>query len=98
VHIWRLLQLPVLVALAVFPATAWAAEPTTTVWQPDRAKPVEVAADQMSVDDTAKIAIFWGDVVLTQDDVRLQCSKALFRYHATQGDQLGAIDRVECEQ
>jgi lipopolysaccharide export system protein LptA len=96
VPIRRLLQ--VLVLLGVCPAMAWAGEPTATVWQPDQAKPVEVAADDMSVNDSDKIAIFRGNVLLTQGDVRLQCSRALLHYHASQADQQGGVDRVECER
>jgi lipopolysaccharide export system protein LptA len=92
----RSLQLLMLAPLAIFPGIPSAAEPGTTVWQPDRDKPVEILAEGTWVDDVDKIAIFWGNVVLTQGEVRLQCWQALLRYRAPLGDQPGVVERVEC--
>ena len=80
-------------ALALAPAGAQAA----TVWRPDPDKPILIMAAKLSVSETRRVAIFSGDVRLTQGDTRLQCS--LLRAHYIPGrraDQ-GRIDRVECE-
>jgi lipopolysaccharide export system protein LptA len=92
------LRLFLLALLAVLPGTGWAQYAAATVWQPDRTKPFRVFADQVSVNDALKVAAFWGNVLLIQDEVRLTCSKALLSYHVLPGDQRSVIDYVECER
>jgi len=82
--------------LVVFPSLRRAGEFATTVWQPAPDKPVQIFADQMSVHDANKSALFWGHILLTQGDVHLHCGQALVRYRAPAKDQKGAFESVEC--
>lgn len=48
----------------------------------DRGKPVNVEADQVNVDDTKKVSVFEGNVVLTQGTIVIHASKMIVRQDA----------------
>jgi lipopolysaccharide export system protein LptA len=67
------------------------------VWHPDQGKQVRIIAAAISVDDAKHIAVFSGNVRLTQGDVRLQCSLARAYYvPGARADQV-EVTRIECE-
>ena len=48
----------------------------------DRGKPVNVEADKVNVDDTNKVSVFEGNVVLTQGTIVIHASKMIVRQDA----------------
>ncbi len=48
----------------------------------DRGKPVNVEADKVNVDDTNKVSVFEGNVVLTQGTIVIRASKMVVRQGA----------------
>ncbi len=57
----------------------------------DTSAPVEVVADELSVNQTDGTALYTGDVVISQDDMRLSAPRVLVIY----SEEAGRIDRME---
>ena len=61
--------------------------------QPDRDAPVQVNADSLSVDQETGQAIFEGNVVVAQGDIRLSAAKVFVVYK----EETDGIERLEAE-
>ncbi|NNE81377.1 MAG: lipopolysaccharide transport periplasmic protein LptA [Silicimonas sp.] len=59
----------------------------------DRAQPVEVTADELSVDQSSGQAIFNGNVLVVQGEVRLSAAKVTVEYAQSDGAPSG-IERL----
>ena len=55
----------------------------------DSAAPVEVTADELNVDQSNGQAVFSGNVLVVQGDVRLSAGKVTIEYAETEGSQNG---------
>ncbi len=60
----------------------------------DASSPVEVTADELSVDQTNGSAIFAGNVVAGQGDLRLSANQIRVEYLVENGAATGQIDRL----
>lgn len=61
----------------------------------DRDAPVEVTADQLEVDQTAGTALFTGDVVVIQGELRLAAPRILVEYIVLDDGSLGdEVDKI----
>ncbi|MEL6588371.1 MAG: LptA/OstA family protein [Pseudomonadota bacterium] len=58
----------------------------------DTSAPVEVAADNLEIDQTSGRAVLTGNVVIAQDDMRLSANRVVVDYAETGGER--RIDRV----
>ena len=93
----RSLALATLIALQAMPTLAQEAKIAFGALEQDTSLPVEVAADQLSVNNADGTAIFSGNVVVTQGEMTLSAAEVLVKY-ATDGksiDQLIATGGVK---
>ncbi len=60
----------------------------------DASSPVEVTADELSVDQTNGSAVFAGNVVAGQGDLRLSANQIRVEYLVENGAATGQIDRL----
>jgi lipopolysaccharide export system protein LptA len=60
----------------------------------DTSLPVEISADQLTIDQGDGSATFVGNVVIGQGDMRLSAGKVRVEYAATDGDATGRISRL----
>jgi LPS export ABC transporter protein LptC len=61
---------------------------TTAVLGRDSRRPVDVTAEQLHVNDTAKTAVFMGDVVVVQDDAMLKTPELHVSYEGKPASEL----------
>ncbi|MHA6326972.1 lipopolysaccharide transport periplasmic protein LptA [Roseivivax sp. CAU 1753] len=83
--------LAVVVGLFPVSVSAQGAEVTFGSMQQDSSLPVEVSADQLSVDQSSGTAIYSGSVVVGQGDMRLAAPRVLVVYI----EGAGQIERLE---
>jgi lipopolysaccharide export system protein LptA len=85
--------LTLVAALTAMPglAAAQGAQVAFGSMQQDTSAPVEVTADRLSVDQSDGTALYEGDVVIAQGDMRLAAPRVLVVY----SEQAGRIDRLE---
>lgn len=62
--------------------SAWLVCSPALAERADRDKPVNVEADKVNVDDTNKVSVFEGNVVLTQGTIVIHASKLIVRQDA----------------
>ena len=82
-----------LAALGAAPAAAQTAAVGFGAGQFDRGAPVEVAADNLEVDNATGRAVLTGNVVIAQDALRLSADRVEVIYATTDGDR--SIDRID---
>lgn len=78
----RLLVLPLLLAFLALPLAAQTTNVAFGTIRQDTKLPVEVTADNLSVDQETGTAIFTGNVLIGQGDMRLSAAKVLVVYRA----------------
>ncbi|SFQ49478.1 lipopolysaccharide export system protein LptA [Roseivivax halotolerans] len=83
--------LALLGCLIPFAAFGQGAEVAFGTMQQDSSLPVEVSADQLSVNQSSGTAIYTGNVVIGQGDMRLAAPRVLVVY----AEGAGQIDRLE---
>ncbi|EKE43345.1 OstA family protein precursor [Oceaniovalibus guishaninsula JLT2003] len=85
-------------AILLFPAAAWpqGAEVGFGGLRQDTSLPVEVASDSLNVDQTAGTAVFQGNVLITQGEMKLSASSVEV-FYAGAGTQSGRIARMVAE-
>ena len=87
----RPLLLPLLFALSTQPVMAQGSGVAFGTIRQDTGLPVEVTADNLSVDQTTGTAVFTGNVLIGQGEMRLSAERVLVVYRAdTEG-----IERLE---
>jgi lipopolysaccharide export system protein LptA len=84
-------MLPVLLAVAAGPLIAQGSTVAFGTLQQDTSLPVEVTSDNLSVDQETGIAIFTGNVLIGQGEMRLSAPRVLVVYAAEQK----GIERME---
>jgi lipopolysaccharide export system protein LptA len=62
----------------------------------DRDQPIEVTSEQLNVDQAAGTALFTGDVLAIQGDLRLSAERVLVHYVEDE-NQPGRIERIDAE-
>lgn len=88
--------LPLIAALLLWPLLA-AAQGTEVPFggqDHDTSQPVEITADKLSVDQSDGSAIFEGNVVIGQGDMRLSAAKVRVEYATGDGATKGKIARL----
>lgn len=60
----------------------------------DKSLPVEITADQLTVDQSTGSAVFLGNVVAGQGDMRLSAGRVQVQYATENGAATGRIDRL----
>lgn len=80
----RLLLIALFSALFTFQATAQGTSVAFGTIAQDTSLPVEVSSDELSVDQETGTAIFTGNVVIGQGEMRLSAQKVLVVYRASQ--------------
>lgn len=75
-------------------ATAQGTEIAFGEAQPDPSLPVEVTADSLRVDQTEGTAIFTGDVLVGQGEMRLSADEVEVRYIMEDGNSTGEVAQV----
>ncbi len=90
----RLLAITAL--LAIFGSAAWAQGTQVPFGglQHDTTLPVEITADQLSINQQDGTALFVGNVVVGQGAMRLSAGKVKVEYAAGGGDATGRISRL----
>lgn len=78
---------------AIYPAIAQGTDVTFGGLTADTSLPVEVKSDQLSVDQSSGEAIFSGNVVVAQGDMRLSAAKIRVEY----ADEAGQVERLHAE-
>lgn len=63
----------------------------------DAGQPVEVSADTLSVDQGTGQAVFDGNVLVVQGEVRMTAGRILVVYATANGGSASGIDRLEAE-
>lgn len=82
----RILLLPLFLGLQIAPAFAQGANVAFGTIRQDTDQPVEVTADNLTVDQETGTAIFTGNVLIGQGEMRLSAARVLVVYRAeTQG-------------
>jgi lipopolysaccharide export system protein LptA len=82
----RILLLPLFLGLQIAPVVAQGASVAFGTIRQDTDQPVEVTADNLSVDQETGTAIFTGNVLIGQGEMRLSAARVLVVYRAeTQG-------------
>ncbi|GIT91476.1 hypothetical protein JANAI62_19330 [Jannaschia pagri] len=81
-----------LIAVIATPALSQQAQVGFGGGNHDRSAPVEVAADNLEVDQSTGRATLTGNVVIAQDDLRLSAARVVVDYAVVNGDR--RIDRV----
>lgn len=79
---FRRLCLALVLALGPVPALAQGAEVAFAGLRQDPSLPVEITADSLAVDQTAKTALFTGKVVAVQGELRLEAAEVRVEYRA----------------
>jgi lipopolysaccharide export system protein LptA len=87
----RIFLLPLLLAFAAAPVFAQGTSVAFGAMQQDTSLPVEVTSDNLSVDQETNIAIFTGNVLIGQGEMRLSAPRVLVVYRQ---DRSG-IERLE---
>lgn len=90
----RSLAISALVAFFALPAFAQGAQVPFGGLKHDASLPVEITADQLSVDQADGSAMFVGNVVIGQGEMRLSAGKVRVEYTAEGGDPTGRIRRL----
>lgn len=85
-RIWR--RLPRAQAFALLAALAWMAAPPAFAERADRDKPIQMEADQATVDDANQISVFTGNVTLIQGTLMIRADKMIVKRDA-EGYQYG---------
>ncbi|MEE9387844.1 MAG: lipopolysaccharide transport periplasmic protein LptA [Paracoccaceae bacterium] len=62
--------------------------------QHDASQPIEISADQLSIDQSDGSAQFVGNVLIGQGDLRLSAGKVLVQYAASANEATGNISRL----
>lgn len=83
-----------IIALNAGFATGQGAEVAFGGLQHDASLPVEIAADQLTIDQSDGTAQFTGNVLIGQGDLRLTAGKVLVEYAAPEGQATGEISRL----
>tara|TARA_R110000787_G_scaffold25155_1_gene70779 strand:+ start:959 stop:1462 length:504 start_codon:yes stop_codon:yes gene_type:complete len=78
----RFLLLPLFLAAQTVPALAQGASVAFGTIRQDTSQPVEVTADNLSVDQSTGTAIFTGNVLIGQGEMRLSAARVLVVYRA----------------
>jgi len=78
----RFLLLPLFLAMQTLPATAQGANVAFGTIRQDTGLPVEVTADNLSVDQSTGTAIFTGNVLIGQGEMRLSAARVMVVYRA----------------
>ncbi|MGJ8617055.1 MAG: LptA/OstA family protein [Sulfitobacter sp.] len=78
----RFLLLPLFLAVQTLPANAQGANVAFGTIRQDTGLPVEVTADNLSVDQSTGTAIFTGNVLIGQGEMRLSAARVLVVYRA----------------
>lgn len=60
----------------------------------DQSQPLEITADQLTVDQTAGSAVFEGNVVAGQGEMRLSAGRVQVEYATENGTPTGEIERL----
>ena len=83
--------------VAAFPLVALAqgAQVPFGAFQHDTSAPVEVTAEQLAVDQSDGTAVFSGNVVVGQGEMRLTAASVRVRYASQGGDAGSRIERLE---
>jgi lipopolysaccharide export system protein LptA len=63
----------------------------------DSSQPVEVSAEQLSVDQTSGMAVFTGSVVVIQGSLRMSADRMVVHYAEAEGDGQGRISQLDAE-
>ena len=87
----RFLLLPLFLATAAAPVFAQGTNVAFGAFKQDTNLPVEVTADNLSVDQETGIAIFTGNVLIGQGEMRLSAPRVLVVYR----EQQKGIERME---
>lgn len=95
--ITRLILVAFLVATASTQATAQGATISLGTADFDTSQPVEVSADSLSVDQRTGQAIFDGNVLVVQGEVRMTAGRILVVYAQDADGNASGIDRLEAE-
>jgi lipopolysaccharide export system protein LptA len=94
----RIASLPVAAACLVAIAVGAQAQGTQVPFggfTHDTSLPVEVAAERLEVDQRDGTAVFSGNVVIGQGDMRLTANEVRIHYAGAEGDATGRISRLE---
>ncbi len=91
----RTLSIALIVALAPLMAQAQSANIALGTTTFDTAQPVEVSADELSVDQANGQAVFNGNVLVVQGDIRLTAERILVVYSRGNDGAASGIDRLE---
>ena len=86
-----------LLAIALwFPVSVWAQAASIALGTPafDVSIPVEVTADALSVDQASGAAVFEGNVLVVQGDVRMSAGEVEIRYADAESDGGNGIDEL----
>ncbi|MBM2575624.1 lipopolysaccharide transport periplasmic protein LptA [Jannaschia sp. Os4] len=89
-----MIRILVPLALLAAPALAQTAAVGFGAGQFDRGAPVEVAADSLEVDQASGQAVLTGNVVVSQDEMRLSADRVEVFYATPEGGER-QIDRIE---
>lgn len=94
----RYLLRPVLgLVLAICASTALYAQGASVAFgglQQDTSLPVEITADELTVDQNTGSAVFIGNVVAGQGEMRLSAARVQVQYAVVNGQQTGTIDTL----
>ncbi len=90
----RLLGIALAVGLAALAAYAQGAQVAFGGLQHDSSLPIEITADQLSIDQADGAAMFVGNVLIGQGDMRLAAGKVRVEYSAPEGQATGQISRL----
>lgn len=91
------LSTALVVALLPLTALAQAANITLGTATFDTKQPVEVTADELSVDQASGQAIFNGNVLVVQGDVRMTAGRIVVVYAQASDGAANGIDRLEAD-
>lgn len=87
----------VFISAAGFQAVAQGASISLGTSAFDTAQPVEVSADSLSVDQRTGQAVFDGNVLVVQGDVRISAGRVLVVYSKDAEGNASGIDRLEAD-
>lgn len=77
------------------PASAQGTEVAFGAFSHDSTLPVEVAAERLTVDQSDGTAVFSGNVVIGQGDMRITANEVRVTYGGGAGDPTGRVERLE---
>lgn len=92
--IFRSFTAILLVCLWATPVSAQGAQVAFGGLQQDISLPIEMAADELTINQENGTAVFKGNVVIGQGDMRLSAALVTVEYANSQGDATGQISRL----